>query len=449
MNEKEVWNIVLAELESTLSKANFQTWFPNTHLVKIDNGEVTVGVPNDFVKDWLEGKYKLKILEIMRNHFPSIRAVVYAIKTIKKDPTISNHNQQNNQNGENRLSQSLPLESRDDGLNPRYTFRQFIIGGFNELAHAASQAIIKNPGNAYNPFFVYGNTGLGKTHLIQATGHAIKNNFQHKKIYYTTFERFQNDYVESLRRNNPNQFKDRYRKYDVLIMDDIQFISGKEKTQEELFHLFNNMYNENKQIIFSSDRHPNMILGLEDRLKSRFGAGMIVDINNPEFESKLLILKEKVGNKHNLIGEDVVSYIAQSYTGNIRELEGIINVIMAHTELRKIPIHVNDVRQIMKNHVKEKSSRTPEDIIETVSKYYNTNPTLMSGKTRRHDVVYPRQICIYILRDFLNVSYQSIGEKLGGRDHTTIMHSYEKVKLEKEQNPQINKELDEIKQILT
>lgn len=443
MNEKEVWNIVLTELESTLSKANFQTWFPNTHLVKIDNGEVTIGVPNDFVKDWLESKYKLQVLEIMRNHFPSIRSVVYAVKTIKKDPTINYSNQ------ESRLSQALPLENREDGLNPRYTFKQFIIGGFNELAYAASQAIIKNPGNVYNPFFVYGNTGLGKTHLIQATGQAIKQNFNHKKIFYTSLERFQNEYVDSLRLNRVNSFKEKFRKFDVLIMDDIQFISGKEKTQEELFHLFNNMYNENKQIIFSSDRHPNFIIGLEDRLKSRFGAGMIVDISNPEFESKLLILKEKVGSRQNLIGDDVVSYIAQNYTGNIRELEGIINVIIAQAELRKQPIHQNDVKQIMKNHVKEKTTRTPEDVIETVSKYYNTNPTLMSGKTRRQDVVYPRQICIYVLRDFLNVSYQSIGEKLGGRDHTTIMHSYEKVKKEKEQNPTINKELEEIKQILT
>jgi chromosomal replication initiator protein len=234
----------------------------------------------------------------------------------------------------------------------------------------------------------------------------------------------------------------------VLIMDDIQFISGKERTQEELFHLFNNMYNENKQIIFSSDRHPNMILGLEDRLKSRFGAGMIVDVSNPEFESKLLILREKVSHRGNLIGDDIVSYIAQHFEGNIRELEGVINVIIAQAELRKLPIHLNDVRSVLKNHVKEKTSKTPEDVIEIVSKYYSTNPILIAGKTRRQDVVHPRQVCIYTLREFLNTSYQSIGEKLGGRDHTTIMHSYEKVKREKETNPQINKELEEIRQIL-
>jgi chromosomal replication initiator protein len=359
------------------------------------------------------GKQFLGTLEIMRNHFPSIRSIVYAVKTIKKDPTIINTA------SEARFSQALPLENREDGLNPRYTFKQFIIGGFNELAYAASQAIIKNPGSVYNPFFVYGNTGLGKTHLIQATGHAIKHNFPNKKVYYTSFERFLNDYVDSLKRNSGSQFKDKYRRFDCLVMDDIQFISGKEKAQEELFHLFNNLYNDNKQIIFSSDRHPNMILGLEDRLKSRFGAGMIVDISNPEFESKLLILKEKVGSRQNLIGDDVVSFIAENYIGNIRELEGIINVIIAQAELRKHPIHVNDVKQIMKNHIKEKTTRTPESVIELISNYYNTNPNLVTGKTRRQDIVYPRQICIFALREYLGVSYQAIGEKLGGRDHTT------------------------------
>ncbi len=443
MNEKEVWNIVLEELGGTLSKANFHTWFPNTHLAKYDNGEVLIGVPNDFVKEWLEDKHRIKILEIMRNHFPSIRAVNFAIKTIKKEPTI-----QKDISGEERLAQALPLESREDGLNPRYTFKNFIIGPFNELAYSASQAIIRAPGVTYNPFFVYGNTGLGKTHLIQATGQTIKQNYLGKKVYYVTFERFLNEYVESLRKNNVSQFKDRYRRYDILIMDDIQFVSGKEKAQEELFHLFNNMYNENKQIIFSSDRHPNVIVGLDDRLRSRFSQGMIVDVNNPEFESKVLILREKVGARSNLIGPEIVDYIAQHVKGNIRELEGIINIVIAQTELRKMPIHINDIKHILRTHVKERSSKTPDEIIDQVSKYYNLQSGVLAGKTRRQDIVHPRQVCIYLMREFLNTSYQLIGEKLGGRDHTTIMHSYEKMRLEKEANAQVNKEIEEIHQIL-
>ena len=443
MNEKEVWNIVLGELEGYLSKANFQTWFPNTHLVKYDNGEVLIGVPNDFVKEWIEGKHRIKILEIMRNHFPSVRAVNFAVKTIKKEPTIQKETPL-----EERLSQALALENREDGLNPRYSFKNFIIGPFNELAHSAAQAIIKAPGIAYNPFFIYGNTGLGKTHLIQATGHAIKHNYLGKKICYITFERFLGELVESFKKNNVAQLKDKYRRFDVLIMDDIQFVSGKEKAQEELFHLFNNMYNDNKQIVFSSDRHPNMILGLDDRLKSRFSQGMIVDVNNPEFESKVLILREKVGARTNMIGPEIIEYIAQAVKGNIRELEGLINVIIAHCELRKVPIHINDVKHLMRTHIKEKSSKTPQEIIETVSRYYNHQPGVLAGKTRRQDIVHPRQVCIYVLREFLNASYQLIGENLGGRDHTTIMHSYEKMKLMKDSDPQLNKEIEEINQIL-
>lgn len=443
MNEKDVWNIVLGELETLLSKANFQTWFLNTHLVKYDNGEVLIGVPNDFVKEWIENKHRIKVLEIMRNHFPSIRAVNFAVKTIKKEPTI-----QKDTSLEERLAQSLPLENREDGLNPRYSFKNFIIGPFNELAHSAAQAIIKAPGVTYNPFFIYGNTGLGKTHLIQATGHAIKQNYLGKRVYYITFERFLSDLVEALRKNTISQFKERYKKYDVIIMDDIQFVSGKEKAQEELFHLFNNMYNDNKQIIFSSDRHPNMIIGLEDRLKSRLSQGMIVDVNNPEFESKVLILREKVGARSNLIGPDIIEYIATTIKGNIRELEGLINIIIAQTELKQLPIHINDVKHLMRTHIREKTSKTPQDVIETVCKYFNTQQSLMIGKTRRQDIVHPRQVCIYLLREFLQASYQLIGENLGGRDHTTIMHSYEKMRQEKISNPQFNKEIEEILQIL-
>jgi chromosomal replication initiator protein len=208
------------------------------------------------------------------------------------------------------------------------------------------------------------------------------------------------------------------------------------------------MYNDNKQIIFSSDRHPNMILGLEDRLKSRLSQGMIVDVNNPEFESKVLILREKVGPRTNLIGPEIIDYIATNIKGNIRELEGLINVIIAQTELKKIPIHINDVRHLMKTHIREKTSKTPQDVIETVCKYFNTQQALMVGKTRRQDIVHPRQVCIYLLREFLQASYQLIGENLGGRDHTTIMHSYEKMKAEKISNPQFNKEIEEIQQVL-
>jgi chromosomal replication initiator protein len=258
-----------------------------------------------------------------------------------------------------------------------------------------------------------------------------------------------NEYVTSVQQNRVNTFKEKYRKYDVLILDDIQFISGKDKTQEELFHLFNVMQNENKQIIFSSDKHPNMIIGLEERLRSRFNSGMVVDVSNPEFEARLMIMKEKTKTFRNLIDDSILTFIAENVSGSIRELEGIINLIICHCELKKQPIHVSEVKQLLKNHITEKISKKPEEIIEVIAKYYNVNPILLSGKTRRQDIVYPRQMTIFILRDVFNISYQLIGEKLGGRDHTTIIHSYEKIKEEKTTKAQINKEIEELRQMIT
>jgi chromosomal replication initiator protein len=444
MNEKECWNIVLSEMEQNLSKANFQTWFSGTGLYKIDGGEVHIAVPNDFVKDWLDSKYKLQVLEIMRNSFPSIRALTYVVKQLPK-----NELSQPKTPLYERITQALPLESREDGLNPKYTFDHFIVASFNELAYAASMAIIKTPA-VYNPLFIYGNTGLGKTHLLQATGNTIKEKYPSKKVYYTTLERFYNDYVVSVQQNKAVQFREKYRKGDVIIIDDIQFISGKEKTQEELFHLFNDFHNIGKQIIFSSDKHPNLIAGLEERLRTRFNAGMTIDISNPEFEARMLILREKTKEYANLVDDSILTFIAESITGSIRELEGVINLVLCHCDLKKQPVTLNEAKQLLRNHISsERSNKKPEDIITMIAKYYDVNPILISGKTRRQDVVYPRQITIYILREFFNISYQMIGEKLGGRDHTTIMHSYEKIKTERGQKASINKEIEEIKGMIT
>jgi chromosomal replication initiator protein len=444
MPEKECWTIVLSELEHVLSKANFQTWFTGTGFYKYDNGEVQIAVPNDFVKEWIEDKYKLQILEIVRNNFSSIRSVVYTIKQLPKNEQV-----QAKTPLYERIIQNLPFEVREDGLNPKYTFDNFIIGDFNELAHAASQATVKKPAT-YNPLFIYGNTGLGKTHLLQATGNALRDKFPNKKLFFTSLERFYNDYVSSVQQNKQNIFRDKYRKYDVIIMDDIQFVSGKEKTQEELFHLFNHMHDTGRQIIFSSDKHPNFISGLEERLKGRFVMGMTIDINNPEYEARLQILQEKTKEYKNLIDGTVLNFIAENVSGSIRELEGVVNLILCHCDLKKQPIHITETKQLLRNHINsEKSNKKPEDIISIISKYYNINPILMSGKTRRQDIVYPRQITIYILREVFNISYQLIGEKLGGRDHTTIMHSYEKIKVERKNKPNMHKEIEDIKQIIS
>ncbi len=278
----ELWGKCLKDIEVEVSKANFSTWFKNTSIIKEESGIIYVGVPNEFVKDWLLQKYHKLILKSLMSVADHIRAVEYLI--LKPEMRIKQAENKDVQ--KIALHRELPLPEvsvgRDDNLNPRYTFESFIVGPFNELAYAAAQAIINKPGFAYNPFFVYGNTGLGKTHLIQSIGNAIKAKFPEKRVYYITLEKFSIDYITSVQNNKPNIFKEKYRKYDVLIMDDIQFIGKMEKTQEELFHLFNTLHESNKQIIFSSDKHPNFIPGLEDRVKSRFSQGMIVDVIEPD-----------------------------------------------------------------------------------------------------------------------------------------------------------------------
>ena len=295
----------------------------------------------------------------------------------------------------------LPLAdfyiNKEDNLNPRYTFENFVVGPFNELAHAAAQAVIKKPGQAYNPLFVYGDTGRGKTHLIQAVGNSLKNNGTGKKIFYVTSEKFTTDYINLVQDNKGNMFKEKYRKYDVLIMDDIQFLSNKEKTQEELFHLFNSMYDNNKQIIFSSDKHPNYIPNLEDRLKSRFSAGMIVDIPAPDYESRVAILKAKAQTNNFLVAQEVLEYLASSVEGNIRELEGILNSIVCQTQLKGKDLSLGDIKNLVKNNLKPKKNVSVKEIIKLIADFYNIEEENIYEKTRKKEIVRPRQLIMYIL----------------------------------------------------
>ena len=335
MNTKQLWDTCLASIESGMSKANFSTWFKNTSIVKENGGIIYIGVPNEFVRDWLQNKYHKLITKTIADLYENMRAVEYLIAKVenkKEEPApISEPGFFANK--------ELPLKdlyiNPDDNLNPRYQFDSFIVGTFNELAYAASQAIIENPGTKYNPFFIYGGTGLGKTHLIQAIGNSIKTKHQNKKVHYITLEKFATDFVNSIQSNKANTFKEKYRKYDLLIIDDIQFIGKMEKIQEELFHTFNTFYESNKQIVFSSDKHPNYIPELADRLKSRFAAGMIVDVSEPEYESRLAILKVKLREQNVILDQEIVEYIASAVEGNIRELEGSLNVIVCQYNLKK------------------------------------------------------------------------------------------------------------------
>ena len=443
MDTKQLWKNCLLEIEGAVSKANFSTWFKNTSILKEDGGIIYIGVPNEFVRDWIKNKYHKLITKTIADSYENMRAIEYTIT--KLDP----EKQETPAVSINTINKELPLKdlfvNPEDNLNSRYQFDSFIVGTFNELAYAAGQAIIENPGTKYNPFFVYGGTGLGKTHLLQAIGNSIKTKYQNKRVHYITLEKFATDFVNSLQGNKANTFKEKYRKYDLLIIDDIQFIGKMEKIQEELFHTFNTFYENNKQIIFSSDKHPNHMPELADRLKSRFAAGMIVDISEPDYESRLAILKVKIRDLQMDISDEVVDYIATAIQGNVRELEGSLNTIICHYQLKKRPLSLNEVKNLLKNNIRPKKNVAIKDVVKTVSDYYNIEEASIYEKTRRKEIVRARQVVMFLLREDFNVSYPLIGQKLGGKDHTTVIHSYLKIKSDLKNEPQLQQELEQIR----
>lgn len=447
MDLKELWGKSLAEIELSISKANFTTWFKNTLIIKEEGGILQIGVPNEFVKDWLYNKFHKLILKTLIGYNDSIRGVEYVITKHQTNNTPSNNDVKIKQNL--NINKELPLGdlyiNKEDNLNPKYTFDSFIVGPFNELAYAVAQAIITNPGHSYNPFFIYGGTGLGKTHIIQAIGNLIKAKHPSKKIYYVSLERFAIDYINSIQNKNPNSFKEKYRKYDVIIMDDIQFISGKDKTQEELFHLFNTLYENNKQIIFSSDKHPNFIQGLEDRLQSRFASGMTVQIVEPDYESRVAIIKGKFDSINLFVEPEIISYLASSLEGNIRELEGSLNAIICQSQLKNKSLSLSEAKILIKNNIKPKKNVAIKDVVKIIATYYGIEEEVIYEKTRRREIVQARQVAMYLLREDFNISYPLIGNKMGGRDHTTVIHSHLKIKEDLKTNPSLLQEIEKIR----
>ncbi len=434
-------------MELDVSKANFSTWFKDTRLVKEDSGVVVLSVPNAFVKEWLLTKYHSAILRNLRNLENSIHAVEYVVN---KEEARRREERPNKDVGSN--TRELPLTealvSKEDNLNPRYTFESFVIGPFNELAHAAAQAVIKKPGIMYNPLFIHGSTGHGKTHLIQAIGNHIKTTSPGKKVYYMTSEQFGQDCMNALQHQKMNVFKEKYRKYDVLIVDDIQFFSDKQKFQEELFHLFNTLYDNNRQIIFSSDKHPHFITGLEDRLKSRLSAGMTVDIPAPDKESRIAIISNKARQQGVPLSTEVIDYLAHTLNGNIRELEGAVNTLLCQAELKGKELTMLDVRNYIKNNVKPRKTIAVKDVVRIITDFYNIKEESIYEKTRHKEVIRPRQIIMYVLREDFNISYPSIGQKLGGRDHTTVIHSCEKIKNDIKTDQELVEEIGQIRTLL-
>lgn len=443
---RELWEYVLSQVELSISPANFNTWFRNSFIVKItEDGVVHIGVPSQFFKDWYLKKFHTMLLKIIRDVSYEFRNIEYSIV---KDENRKIQKEVKNTRG----AIELPLEdfyiNKSDNLNPRYTFDTFVIGSFNNLAYTAAQAALERPGITYNPLFIYGDTGRGKTHLIQAIGNQYKKLYQGRKVFYLTSEKFVVDYTDSVQAGSANRFKDKYRQYDLLIMDDIQFLSKKEKTQEELFHLFNALYDTNKQIIFSSDRSPTSIPDIADRLKGRLASGMTVDISEPDPESRMAIVRKKAASHGVMLSDEVVDYVATTIHGSIRELEGMVNSIICHAQVKGSAPDIAEVRQSLRSFTRPQKNISVKNVVDKVAEFYGIDEESIYEKTRRREVVRPRQIIMYLLREDFHISYPTIGTKLGGRDHTTVIHSCEKIKREIVVDSELSQEIQNIRSLL-
>ena len=449
MDINQIWQSTLAELEIQISRPNFLTWLKNSRLIKKeDDGHAVVGLINNFAKEWVENKYHKTILEILRSLDETIKRVEYVVLVEEKKASA----EQSVKKAVIERQADLPELKIDpeSNLHPRYTMNSFVVGSSNELAHAAAMAIVKDVGKKYNPFFVYGGTGLGKTHLIQATGNEIKNNYKNKiKVKYVSSEKFVNDVVWAIRNKRMDDVKIKYRNIDVLIIDDIQFIGGKERSEEEFFHTFNVLYENNKQIIISSDRPPAAIPTLEERLRSRFEGGMIADITNPDYEMRVAIIKNKLQEKNARLSEDLCGLIANKIQRNIRELEGVLNKIIFYQEVKNIQPNQEIIEEVINNTIQQSSKNiTANQVIKAVADFFEISHQDLSNRSRKKGIVMPRQIAIFLLRDLLNMSYPEIGERLGKRDHTTAIYSYEKISQEINKNQSLNQKIILIKEII-
>lgn len=454
MTNHEIWQAVLAEFELKISKANFTTWFNNTGIAEYTNGHVVICVPNTFTKSWLEKKYHSDIVKVLeRITVKPVKKIEYHVENIKniqeQECTVSLQPEISSLQTPVYSNNKIPTSQF--GLNQKYTFSSFIVGKGSELAHAAAQAVAERPGEAYNPLFIYGGVGLGKTHLLQAVGQTMLEKNNTLKILYVSSEKFTNEFVSAIKEGRGKEFKDRYRGVDLLLIDDIQFIGGKEQTQEEFFHTFNELHQQGKQVVLTSDRPPKAIPSLEDRLRSRFEWGMIVDISPPDLETRVAILQSKCQEKSFSLDQDLIQLVADAIQSNIRELEGALNKIIAFHELKNTKPTKETVKSILSTLENKslKKTKTPREIIAEVAKYYDISIEDILGKSREKKLSFPRQIIMYLLRKELKMSYPAIGAELGGRDHTTAMHAHTKISTEIENDMKLKQDLELIRQRLS
>lgn len=449
MTNEELWKAVLTEMELSISRANFTTWFGGTSLLANNQGSLMVSVPNIFIKEWLENKFNKNIFLIVRKYHPEVREIKYTVGTARSDAQTMSRRDFVQFIPEQRL-RDTPADGEVNtitNLNKRYTFDSFVVGPNNELAHAACQAIAKKIGSLYNPLFIYGGVGLGKTHLLQATGNAIGATMPEKKICYVATERLIAQIVDSFKTKTTEVLKQKYFSYDVLVVDDIQFISGKTTTQDIFFSIFNDLYSRNRQIILSSDRPPSTITSLEERLRSRFEGGMIADIGIPELETRIAILSLKAKEKNFLIDDDSLVYIAQNIQKNIRELEGALNKLIAFSQIyNKLP-DLKEIKHQLATYINGPYRKpTSQLVIKSVADFYRIAQNDLLKRSRRKEVVRPRQIAMYLLREEVKYSFPEIGERLGGRDHSTVIHACSKIKEEELNSDATRQELHLIKE---
>jgi chromosomal replication initiator protein len=474
LNKDDLWRSVLGNIELSISKANFSTWFKNTKILSIEDGHVVVGVPNGFAKEWLENKYQSYILQAIHKEAPDINTMSCAVYNPQQEggseksaaqeahATQQNVSQQTKKtkatssrvvDAEKKHSQKSVQHTMAQtyvNLNMRYTFDNFVVGEHNELAKAACHAVCEDLGRIYNPLFIYGKVGLGKTHLLQSIGNQVRSDDGEKRIVYTTSEKFTTELVNAIKNNKADRFKEDYQKVDLLIIDDVQFLAGKEKTQQEFFHIFNALYNLNKQIVISSDRPPKSISTLEERLRSRFEGGMIVDVSQPDLETRIAILRTKALEKGFYLSDDVLRFMAENIKNNVRELEGALNRVIAICDLRKKEPTQQLVEQALGEIIESSRKKCVQNknVIDVISEFYEIDKKELISKGRKKEVVHPRQIAMYLLRKELNMSYPGIGKYFSGRDHTTALHAYEKIKKEIEENERLREEIGFLKEKL-
>jgi chromosomal replication initiator protein len=454
LNQDQIWSQVQEELRFQLAKRTYDMWLKNTSVVSADGGTFRIGVPSKLAKDWLEDRFSGLIQETLQAVTGAEVDIDFVIDPSGHRPAHALYEGDNgSENGHDNGVEAPPSEARTiapSELNARFRFSSFVVGHNSQFAHAAAKAVAEAPGDSYNPLFLYGGVGLGKTHLMHAIGHEVHDRFPRKRVVYLTSEQFTNEVISSIATARMGEFRHKYRTVDVLLIDDVQFLAGKDRTKEEFFHTFNALHEINKQIVISSDRPPKEIPTLEDRLRSRFEWGLIADIQPPDFETRLAILHSKLGDNSSLIPEEVLSFIAHKVQRNIRELEGALTRVQAFAAVHQRQIDEDEAARLLSDIIPA-GTRKPinvERIQVLVADYYNVTLDDMKGKRRDKHIVFPRQVAMYLVREETPSSLPAIGKAFGGRDHTTALHSIEKIANELKEDERLRYEVQSIREKL-